>query len=40
MKRSCQSNFDTQGDDYPGMVSSPETSSGQAIWQKLKIINT
>ncbi|WP_320018861.1 hypothetical protein [Labilibaculum manganireducens] len=31
MKRPCQSNFDTQGDDY--MVSSPETSSGQAIWQ-------
>ncbi|PKQ62926.1 hypothetical protein BZG01_16730 [Labilibaculum manganireducens] len=28
--------FYTQGDDY--MVSSPETSSGQAIWQKFKII--
>lgn len=33
MKRPCQSDFDTQGDDYLNLVSSPETSSGQAIWQ-------
>ncbi len=33
-------NYGTQGDDYSSMESSPETSSGQAIWQKLKIINT
>ncbi|WP_320018615.1 hypothetical protein [Labilibaculum manganireducens] len=33
MKRLCQIDFDTQGDDYFSMVSSPETSSGQAIWQ-------
>ena len=38
MKRPCQSDFNTQGDDYLRMVSSPETSSGQAIWQNLKII--
>ncbi|WP_281256446.1 hypothetical protein [Labilibaculum manganireducens] len=38
MKRPCQSDFDTQGDDYFSMVSSPETSSGQAIWQKHTII--
>jgi hypothetical protein len=38
MKRPCQSDFDTQEDDYSCMESSPETSSGQAIWQKLKII--
>ncbi len=39
MKRPCQGYSDTQGDDYSSMVSSPETSSGQAIWQKLKIKN-
>ncbi|WP_320019036.1 hypothetical protein [Labilibaculum manganireducens] len=39
MKRLCQGYFDIQGDDYFSMVSSPETSSGQAIWQKFKIIN-
>nr|WP_320018578.1 hypothetical protein [Labilibaculum manganireducens] len=33
MKRPCQSDFDTQGMIIPSMVSSPETSSGQAIWQ-------
>nr|WP_320020274.1 hypothetical protein [Labilibaculum manganireducens] len=38
MKRLCQIDFDTQGDNYFSMKSSPETSSGQAIWQKFKII--
>ena len=33
MKHPCQSDFDTQEDDYSNMVSSPETSSEQAIWQ-------
>ncbi|WP_197092607.1 RagB/SusD family nutrient uptake outer membrane protein [Labilibaculum euxinus] len=33
MKRPYQSDFNTQGNDYSSMVSSPETSSGQAIWQ-------
>jgi hypothetical protein len=33
MKRPYQSDFNTQGNDYSSMVSSPETSLGQAIWQ-------